>query len=251
MRPCPHMNHLRKAITMPIALLDSQGAEVIALQGALKTHGFDPGAIDGDFGPGTEAAVIAFQKNERLNPDGKVGPATRMALGLPPPKTQKGEADVTGKVTARMVSRMFPSTPLGNIVANLPCVLAELRAAVLGDKPMILMALGTIRAETERFEPISEGVSRFNTSPNGHPFDLYDQRKDLGNRGVPDGASFRGRGFVQLTGRANYTTYGGRPGLRADLTAHPEKANDPVIAARLLALFLKDKEKRFVVYIVL
>jgi peptidoglycan L-alanyl-D-glutamate endopeptidase CwlK len=34
---------------------------------------------------------------------------------------------------------------------------------------MILMALGTIRAETASFEPISEGQSRFNTSPGGHP----------------------------------------------------------------------------------
>ncbi len=229
---------------MPILRLDSQGPEAIALQQALKTHGFDPGAIDGDFGPGTEAAVIAFQRSERLDPDGKVGPDTGIALGLPPSVAQEGVVDVTGQVTARMVSRMFPSTPIGNIVTNLAFVLAEVRAAGLGDKPMILMALGTIRAETEGFEPISEGRSRFNTSPGGHPFDLYDKRKDLGNRGTPDGARFRGRGFVQLTGRANYTTYGARPGVGADLVNHPEKANDPTIAARLLALFLKDKEQR-------
>ena len=229
---------------MPILRLDSQGSEVTALQQALKTHGFDPGSIDGDFGPGTEAAVIAFQKSENLDPDGKVGPATSMALGLPPPAAPAAAADITGKVTARVVSRMFPSTPIGNITANLPFVLTALREAALGDKPMVLMALGTIRAETEGFEPISEGRSRFNTSPSGHPFDLYDKRKDLGNRGVPDGASFRGSGFVQLTGRANYTAYSARPGIGGDLVNHPEKANDPTIAARLLALFMKDKEQR-------
>ncbi|MDF0667352.1 MAG: hypothetical protein P0119_14930 [Nitrospira sp.] len=59
---------------------------------------------------------------------------------------------------------------------------------------MVLVALAIIRAETESFEPIAEGRSRYNTSPNGHPFDLYDYRKDLGNQGPPDGEQYRGRG---------------------------------------------------------
>jgi RNA polymerase sigma factor (sigma-70 family) len=101
-------------------------------------------------------------------------------------------------------------------------------------------ALGTVRAETESFLPISEGQSRFNTSPSGHPFDLYDNRKDLGNNGAPDGAAFCGRGFVQLTGRSNYTQYSVEIGQ--DLVANPALANDPVIASQLLARFLKDKE---------
>ena len=54
------------------------------------------------------------------------------------------------------------------------------------------MAIATIRAETAGFEPISEFKSRFNTSPQGHPFDLYDSRKDLGNCGAPDGTNFKG-----------------------------------------------------------
>lgn len=62
---------------------------------------------------------------------------------------------------------------------------------------MTLMAVATIRAEAESFLPISEGRSRFSTSPSGHPFDLYDKRRDLGNRGSPDGERYRGRGFVQ------------------------------------------------------
>jgi peptidoglycan L-alanyl-D-glutamate endopeptidase CwlK len=139
---------------------------------------------------------------------------------------------------------MFPQTPIGNINTTLPFVLNALRDADLGDKPMVLMALGTIRVETGSFEPISEGRSRFNTSPNGHPFDLYDDRRDLGNRGAPDGNSFKGRGFVQLTGRANYTTFSAKLGMGTDLIDHPDKANDPTIASQLLALFLKDKEQR-------
>jgi peptidoglycan L-alanyl-D-glutamate endopeptidase CwlK len=198
---------------------------------------------DGDFGPGTEAAVMAFQRSEGLTPDGRVGPQTLDRLGIPaPPPTAR--VDVTAEVTPAQVSRMFPATPVGNIKTNLPFVLQAMHNAGLGDEPMLLMALGTIRAETAGFEPISEGRSRFNTSPNGHPFDLYDSRRDLGNRGNPDGNRFKGRGFVQLTGRANYTNFSAKLGIGTDLVDDPDKANDPTVASQLLALFLKDKEQR-------
>jgi peptidoglycan L-alanyl-D-glutamate endopeptidase CwlK len=107
---------------------------------------------------------------------------------------------------------------------------------------MVLMAMGTIRAETASFKPISEGVSKWNTTTGGHPFDLYDRRADLGNQGPPDGERFKGRGFVQLTGRANYFAHGQAIGV--DLIADPDQANEPAIAARLLASFLKSKEQR-------
>jgi peptidoglycan L-alanyl-D-glutamate endopeptidase CwlK len=60
--------------------------------------------------------------------------------------------------------------------------------------PHILSAIATICAETEGFAPIGEYFSRYNASPNGHPFDLHDNCKDLGYRGPPDGAAFKGRG---------------------------------------------------------
>jgi putative chitinase len=143
-------------------------------------------------------------------------------------------------VTPHLVQPLFPATPLANIAANLPHVLAALTAAGLVDPPMLLMALATIRAEAEPFTPIAEQVSRFNTSPGGHPFDLYDHRAGLGNQGPPDGASFRGRGFVQLTGRANYTRYAAE--LTLDLVSNPALACEPAIAARLLAHFLATRQ---------
>ena len=217
--------------------VNSSGAAVVALQQALQAKGFSAGAVDGLFGPGTEAAVLAFQKSDGLAADGIVGPATATALGLAAipliPSAIPG-------VTTVVVSHMFPVTPIGNVKANLPFVLNALVAAALPDKQMVLMALSTIRAETESFEPISEGQSRFNTSPSGRPFDLYDNRKDLGNTGPPDGADFRGRGFVQLTGRANYTRYAQE--LGQDLVGNPGLANDPAVAGTLLARFLEDKQ---------
>jgi len=111
------------------------------------------------------------------------------------------------------------------------------------DKPMVLVALATIRAETESFEPIAEGRSRYNTSPGGHPFDLYDSRRDLGNLGSPDGERYRGRGYVQLTGRFNYRRYGEAIGLGDGLEREPDLASRPDLAGRLLSAFLKDKER--------
>ena len=139
---------------------------------------------------------------------------------------------------------MFPDAPLSNIKKFLPPVLDALNQQGLGDKDMILMALATIRAETAGFEPINEFKSRFNTSPNGRPFDLYDFRSDLGNGAVGDGAKYKGRGFIQLTGRANYQKIGQAIGLGNRLVNEPQLANDPNIAARILARFLKNKEQQ-------
>ena len=54
----------------------SEGAEVRRLQQKLKDLGYLSGSVDGKFGVATEAAVIAFQKNNNLTADGKAGTAT-------------------------------------------------------------------------------------------------------------------------------------------------------------------------------
>lgn len=223
--------------------LGVKGADVAALQRALKKRGFNPGAADGVFGNGTEAAVMAFQRSAGLLADGVAGPRTLGALTTGKPgKLPYAFAGKSDAEVLQIVARMFPHTPLDNIESNLPPVLAALKAANLADRLMVIMSLATIRAETESFEPVAEGKSRFNTSPGGRPFDLYDNRRDLGNQGAPDGERFRGRGYVQLTGRANYETYGRQIGLGKQLLDEPELASAPDVAARLLAAFLGPRE---------
>jgi putative chitinase len=241
---------------MPLLKRGSSGPDVLTLQSTLKQLGFDPNGVDGVFGPGCQAAVIAFQQSKGLMPDGVVGPNTMAALqsnaavaGANVSGATTTASVITGatltttvNVTVSEVAKMFPGVPTGNIQTNLPFVLSALTAAALGDKDMVLMALATIRAETGNFTPLSEFQSKFNTAPGGAPFGLYDKRHDLGNQGPPDGANFKGRGYIQLTGRSNYQVHGAAIGLGNQLITNPSLANQPDIAAKLLASFLKSKE---------
>lgn len=71
----------------PLLADGARGPEVAALQKKLAQLGFDPGPADGQFGPKTEAAVVAFQRANHLAVDGIVGPETWGALdgGRPAP----------------------------------------------------------------------------------------------------------------------------------------------------------------------
>jgi SH3 domain-containing protein/glycosyl hydrolase family 19 (putative chitinase) len=158
-----------------------------------------------------------------------------------------GLGDITGLVTPEMVKQTFPSaTSLAKIRANLPFVLAGLRARQLGDRAMVLMSISTIRAETEGFVPIDEFKSSGNTQPfpNGPAFNRYEPGTPkgirLGNTVPGDGARFKGRGYIQLTGRDNYARIGQQIG--ANLLGNPPLANDPSLAGLILAQFLKNKE---------
>lgn len=50
------------------------------IQALLVYLGYDPGEVDGWDGQNTRAAVLAFQKQENLEQDGKPGPATQKAI---------------------------------------------------------------------------------------------------------------------------------------------------------------------------
>jgi predicted chitinase len=63
--------------------------------------------------------------------------------------------------------------------------------------------------------------------------------QELGNKEPGDGFKYRGRGLIQLTGKDNYNRIGKQIG--ADLVSNPDLVNDPVLAPKIVAAFVKNK----------
>jgi len=222
----------------PLLVRNAQGPDVTALCAALaKQLGADAATfgalatrdtLDAD----VEAAARHWQSGVGLVADGVVGPRCEELLG------PRAAAQMEVALSLSTVRSLFPATKPANIDRYLPYVVSALGAFGLTDRPMICAALGTIRAESEGFLPISEFPSQFNTLPGQASFSAYEGRSSLGNTQPGDGARFKGRGFVQLTGRANYEKYGKALGI--DLPGNADLANSPEVAALLLARFLAD-----------
>ena len=66
-----------------LSKLGSRGSEVINIQTRLRNWGYYTGAIDGIYGTKTQKAVMRFQANNGLTPDGIAGAATLAKIGLP------------------------------------------------------------------------------------------------------------------------------------------------------------------------
>jgi hypothetical protein len=120
--------------------------------------------------------------------------------------------------------------PRGNVEQNWPVIWQALQEFGLTDRATVIAALATIRVECPPFKPIPEWASG----------DEYEGRLDLGNTQPGDGRRFKGRGFLQLTGRSNYRQYGERVGV--DLEGDPDLALDPNVSAKILALYFVDRD---------
>lgn len=83
--------------------------------------------------------------------------------------------------------------------------------------------------ETDYFKTLSEYSSG----------EQYEGRKDLGNIYKGDGVKYKGRGFIQITGRYNYTQAAKDLGI--DLVKHPELAERPDVAARVTWWYWKNR----------
>lgn len=80
-----HAFHPSSVAGRPMVMQGNRGEVVAELQGLLVAKGYDPGQVDGVFGPRTRQAVLAFQTDHHLEIDGIAGPETWGALidGVP------------------------------------------------------------------------------------------------------------------------------------------------------------------------
>jgi predicted chitinase len=126
-----------------------------------------------------------------------------------------------------------PFGPIENVRANWPLIESALERNEINSLATVIAAIATVAVETGRFSPIRErgGPAYFTKN--------YEGRVDLGNTQPGDGAKFFGRGYIQITGRGNYSEYG--RGIGVDLVANPDLALDPAIGAQVLALFFRAK----------
>jgi len=126
----------------------------------------------------------------------------------------------------------FPGSLTEEQVAGMGAILAEWERRKLPDLRHLAYMLATAYHETaHRMRPITEYGGR-------SYFDRYEGRKDLGNTVKGDGYMYRGRGYVQLTGRRNYALASAKLGV--DLVASPDRALEPTLAAAIMFLGMSE-----------
>ena len=97
-----------------------KGSDIGAMQAALNKLGYDAGTPDGSYGPKTESAILAFQRNNNIPATGVANQATREVLNSGAARKAKGTAlavrnDTPEQETVHVVSG--PQVPTGFIIA--------------------------------------------------------------------------------------------------------------------------------------
>jgi putative chitinase len=127
--------------------------------------------------------------------------------------------DLTGDVL-----RQLHKHPFG------PCPAPDETAAVL-QKAMKEFEIDTLNRVACFIGQLSLESNEFSQMVEDGNGQEYENRHDLGNVSPGDGPRFKGRGYIQLTGRHNYAMFGNA--LQLDLIGKPDLATVPEIGARI------------------
>jgi len=217
---------------LPLPLDDlrpsAQGGAVKALQQVLVKLGYlssrEPGSTDGHFGPKTLAALQAFQAAQKLTADGHYGPRTREALER---QINGALRDTSAGLSLAQLRAIMPHLKPDKAERYLPFLTAAMKEAEINTAPRQAAFLAQLAHESGQlryFEELASG-------------EAYEGRRDLGNTQPGDGVRYKGRGPIQLTGRANYRKAGQALGL--DLEAQPQRVADPDVGFRVACWFWK------------
>lgn len=132
-------------------------------------------------------------------------------------------------ITPELLRKVAGSTVNKDVVDGLARYLpAEMEKAGINTKLRIAHFLAQIGHESDHFRTTREYASGA----------AYEGRRDLGNVKAGDGKKYRGRGVIQITGRANYEKYGKKIGV--DLVRYPEKAETPEISVKTAIAYWTD-----------
>jgi putative chitinase len=216
---------------MPVLRQGSSGPDVKDLQQKLKDLGFDPNGVDGNFGPGTTNALIAFQQSKGLQADGVAGPDTLAALQIGgSSNTAAGSANtspasstpavtagalnlagLTGRLPAGVIAQIPETAAKFGITTNLRLAhfLAQCALESNGFKATVENLNYSAQRLMQVFPKYFRGVdpAAYANNPAKIGNRVYANRMGNGNEASGDGFKFRGRGYIQLTGKTNYTSF--------------------------------------------
>ena len=197
----------------------SKGEDVKKLQVKLGVEAI------GTFGPKTEAAVKVWQKANGLKDDGIVGDTTWAKLfGEQSPKTEVIKEDVVlpkggplnieklkGHIPDAVLTQIPETAAKFNITNNLR--LAHFLAQCGHES-------GNFKAVSENLNYSADGLKKifgkyfpgnlnesYARKPEKIAARVYASRMGNGDEASGEGFKFRGRGYIQLTGKANYTNF--------------------------------------------
>ncbi len=217
-------------------------AEVKQLQAKL---GLEP---VGNFGPKTEEAVKAFQAKNGLTADGKVGPTTWAKIMGTPVSSTPTPAPVAAPAAPIANSG---NLKLSNLKGHIPdAVIAMIpdTAAKFGINTPLRLAhflaqcgheSGGFRATQENLNYSAKGLmgifkkyfptealaNAYARQPAKIAARVYGGRMGNGAEATGEGYKFRGRGYIQLTGKENYTAFG--KSIGEDILSNPDKVAGP------------------------
>ena len=206
----------------------SKGDDVKKLQSFLGL------GADGSFGPGTEKAVKSWQAANGLTADGLVGAGTWVKMGLDDVSVPSGSTPAPSAPTPVPSVSIPPSNfKLEKLKGHVPdSVIAQIpdTAAKFNITTPLRLAhfLSQCGHESGGFKAVNENLNysakglmgtfkkyfptedlakRYERKPELIAARVYANRMANGDEASKDGYKFRGRGYIQLTGRDNYTKF--------------------------------------------
>jgi putative chitinase len=214
--------------------LGSEGEDVKKLQVKL---GVDP---IGKFGPKTDAAVKAWQSANGLSPDGIVGPATWAKLmgegvvSSPTVITEPAPIASAGGLKLEKLRGHIPDAVIAQIPdtaskfnINTPLRLAHFLAQCGHESGGFKVTSENLNYSAKglmgifkKYFPTQALAEAYQRQPQKIANKVYASRMDNGSEASGDGFKFRGRGYIQLTGRANYTAFG--KAINEDIANNPD-----------------------------